>query len=135
MLKQNKLSKVLIKEYRVTPITTLNKIFNYVLVIYLLLLLIDQFEPIKFINLTSLLIILIILGIIVILFSQEKIKLEKPKKSDYYLIYFLGILGAILIYLKIKEIGWLSYLTSLIGGALIAIISKLFLEEENGKDN
>jgi len=135
MLKQNKLSKVLIKEYRVTPITTLNKIFNYVLVIYLLLLLIDQFEPIKFINLTSLLIILIILGIIVILFSQEKIKLEKPKKSDYYLIYFLGILGAILIYLKIKEMGWISYLISIIGGALIIIISKLFLEEENGKDN
>ena len=114
----------------------ISSVFQYLLIIYLIILLIDQYFPIKFLNLNYLLVTVIVLGVITIsFFKPEKEKKHKITRKDKYLIYFLGILGAILIYLKTKEIGWISYLISIIGGALIIIISKLFLEEENGKDN
>jgi len=40
-----------------------------------------------------------------------------------------GVIGAIIIWYAIQGIGWLSYLISILGGALILLLSILALEE------
>ena len=46
---------------------------------------------------------------------------EKFKVKRKHILYMtlLGIAGAIIIYIKIKQLGWLSYLISIIAGILI----------------
>ena len=107
--------------------------FQYILISYLILLLIREFNKnfLKQLNLNYLLIIVIVLGVITVLtYNPKKKKQEKPKKTDYYLIYLLGIAGTILIYFKIKSLGYLSYIISIIAGILIILLSKLVMEED-----
>ena len=78
-------------------------------------------------------IIVIAFGIITVLTYKPVKKEEIVTKNDYYLIFFLGVLGAILIYMKIKDLGYLAYLISIIAGILIVLLSKLVIEE-NGEE-
>ena len=48
-------------------------------------------------------------------------------------IVALGIVGTVLIFIKTKELGWLSYLISIIAGILIILLSYLILEEDENK--
>ena len=114
------------------------KSFEVLLVFYLLLLLINEFKPlwIASINLNYVLIAVIILGITSVLFSNPKKKQQKPTKKDYVFIIALGIVGTALIFIKTRELGWLSYIISIIAGILIILLSILVLEEdENGKED
>jgi len=54
-------------------------------------------------------------------------------KKDYFFIAVLEISGMLIIWYKIKEIGNLAYLISIIAGVLIIFIS-LLLNEEDEKD-
>lgn len=110
----------------------LNSTFQYLLIIYLILLLIDQFNPIRFLNLNYLLVASLIFGILSAIFpyKEESTFTRQNKKQDYFLILGLGILGAILIFIKTKELGWLSYMISTIAGILIILLSYLVLQEE-----
>ena len=125
------------ERYKKALINLNRLIFQYLLMLYLLLLLIREFSP-KFLyilNLNYVLIAVILLGVITVLtYKPKEKKLQKPTKFDYYLIYFLGVIGAVLIFIKIKELGWLSYLIAAIAGILIILLSKLVLEEENEKE-
>ena len=77
------------------------------------------------------LIITIILGVITILTYKPK-QAEKKKLTslDNYFIYFLGIAGAVLVYFKINNLGWISYLISALSGILIIVLNKLIVEED-----
>ena len=107
-----------------------NQTFQSTLVIYLILLLAKEFYPIKFINFNYLLVIVLILGVFSIFFPIEKKEVKDPELKDYIMICFLGIIGAILIYIKTKQLGWLSYLISIIAGILIILLSHLVLDED-----
>ena len=41
----------------------------------------------------------------------------------------MGILGTIIIFLKLKEMGWIAYLISILSGLLIIFLSILILKE------
>ena len=111
--------------------TSFNHVFQILLIGYLLLLLVNEFKKITFINLNYLMIAVIIFGIATILFPIEiKKQQTKTTKKDIAFIIILGIIGSILIYLKTKELGWISYLISIIAGILIILLSKLVLEDE-----
>jgi len=124
----------LFKQKLIKASINLNRLtFQYILIAYLILLLIREFSKnfLKQLNLNYLLIIVIVLGVITVLtYNPKKKKQEKPKKTDYYLIYLLGIAGTILIYFKIKSLGYLSYIISIIAGILIILLSKLVMEED-----
>ena len=109
-----------------------NQVFQFLLISYLLLLLINEFKKITFINLNYLMIAVIIFGILTILFPV-KIKQDKTKIKRKHILFIilLGIIGAIIIYLKIKELGWLSYLISGIAGILIILLSYMVLKDED----
>ena len=62
---------------------------------------------------------------------QPKVEKQKVRKIDYYFIYLLGFGGMILVFFKIKNIGWIAYLISIISGILIILLSRLIMKEED----
>ncbi len=116
----------------------LNQIFQYVLVIFLLVLLIKEFYPIDMtINVNYLLIITLFFGIISIVVSKDdkiqKIK-EEISKRDIALIVGAGMIGTILVYVKTISLGWLGVFISIIAGLLIIILSYLVLSDDEEED-
>lgn len=108
-------------------------IFPVSLITYLLFFLVNDLLPglvSWHFNLNVLLAICAVSGVFSI-FTKEEIK-EKLviTKKDYAFIIVLAILGGVLIWWKTKELGWLSYIISIISGVLIVIISVLLLKEE-----
>jgi amino acid permease len=114
--------------------------FGVLLVIYLLLLLVDTIWEKSVSSLLDMNIILIIVIIfaVIVTFTQPEIK-EEPEHRKYgkkFTIFSvcIGIVGAIIIWYKTNEIGWLSYLVSITGGGMITLLS-LIVMEGNGLKN
>lgn len=116
--------------------TLVNHLFQMLLVTYLVLLLAEQIWTgivSVYLNLNYLLVIVIIAGVLDV-FSEHPIKKEeKIKKRDYFFIFALGILGFTIIKYKTIELGWLSWIISIIAGVLIILLSLLVLEEDDEK--
>jgi len=111
--------------------------FQYALITYLILLLIDTVweKSVSYrINLNNLLIAIIISGIITVLSQgkseREEKKVEKITKKDYVLISILGAMGALIVYYKTVSMGMISIPISIISGLLISSLSILVLKEE-----
>ena len=110
----------------------INHLFQTILITYLILLLIEQIWTgfvSTYLNLNYLLILTIIVGILDVFSEHKKIE-QKTTKKDYYLIYTLGILGAIIIKYKTADLNYLSWIISIIAGILIILLSYLILEED-----
>lgn len=106
-------------------------IFQFLLVAFLLILLLKEFIEVS-LNINYLLISVIFFGILNVFFPAENTpKSTEINKKDYYLIVLLGIIGTILIFIKTKQLGLISYLISLIAGILIITLSFLVLGEED----
>ena len=137
---KNQLNKVAKhKNYR-DLIRILRDSWGVLLVIYLLLLLVDTIweKSISgYMNMNVLMIVVITFAIIVS-WTQPEIK-EKPEYGKYLKKYTIlsvciGIVGAIIIWYKTNEVGWLSYLVSITGGSMITLIS-LMVMRGNGLKN
>ncbi len=110
----------------------ISHLFQTLLITYLILLLLEQIYigfVSTYLNLNYLLILTIAAGILDVFTKKKKTKQTKSK-SDYYLIYALGILGTIIIKFKTVELGYLSWIISIIAGILIILLSHLILEED-----
>ena len=106
-------------------------IFQFLLVAFLLVLLLKEFIEVS-LNINYLLISVIFFGILNVFFPAEII--QRPTemtKKDYYLITLLGIIGTVLIFIKTRQLGLISYLISLIAGVLIVTLSFLVLGGED----
>lgn len=109
-----------------------NHLFQTLLITYLLLLLTEQIWTgfvSTYLNLNYLLILTILAGVLDI-FSEKKITNSKPKKLDYIFIYFLGVLGFIIIKFKTADLSYLSWIISIIAGILIILLSILTIQDE-----
>ena len=111
----------------------INTLFQSFLVAYLVLLLIEQIwsgSVSFYLNLNYLLVVVIITGILDVFSTHPEQKSEKVSKKDYIFVYILGILGFIIIKFKTGDLGWLSWVISIIAGVLIILLSILVLEED-----
>lgn len=111
-------------------------LFQALLVAYLILLLIEQIfsgSVSFYFNLNYLLIVVIVAGILDVFSYHKTKKEEKPTKKDYFFIALLGIAGFIIIKFKTAQLGWLSWLISVIAGILIILLSLLVLKENEDK--
>jgi len=125
-------------------VASIQQLFITLLVTYLILLLIETIFPgsvSRYLNLNYWLIAVIITGVITVLSRQES---EKPEEKsintgNIITLVCIGLIGAALIWYKTREIGWLSYLISLVGGILIVLLSILIWqkdgEEESEEEN
>ena len=121
-------------------VASIPQLFVTLLVTYLILLLIESVFPLSvssYLNLNYLLIAVIVAGIIAILTRQESEKPEeKPLNTGNIItLVFIGLIGAALIWYKTREIGWLSYLISLVGGTLIVLLSILIWQKDGEKES
>ena len=119
----------------------LKYIFSYVfqalLFLFLITLLLQQFYPEQvksYVNINWFMIIVIIIGAISILFPPQPTILKKEKPTnwkDFLFIAILGILGGVIIFLKIQNLGWIGYVISILGGLIIIFLSWLVLTEKD----
>ncbi|MBN2880932.1 DUF1616 domain-containing protein [Candidatus Woesearchaeota archaeon] len=113
----------------------INKIgFNYLLVLYLVLLLLQEFGIFKLLNTNYLLVAVCLTGVIAALATEKKVKEVKPALKDYLLIWVLGIVGCVLVFVKTNSLGWLSYVISLISGALIVLVGYLIYDSDSEEE-
>jgi len=120
-----------------TAVEIINTAFQSLLVLYLVLLLAEQIWPNSvsgYLNLNYLLIIVIIAGVLSVFTKQMSRKKEPVTKKDYIYITLLSIAGFIIIFIKTRELGWLSYIISIIAGILIFLLSYLVLTEDEKGD-
>lgn len=109
--------------------------FQTLLIVYLALLLINEFSRLKLINMTTFLIIVIVLGVISILLPEEERK-KKPKPKtvyDYALAYVIGIIAGVLVFLKTREMGWLSYVIAVITFLLVILLADIIYSDEKAE--
>ena len=114
--------------------SVVNHAFQILLVTYLLLLLIEQIWTgvvSVYLNLNYLLIIVIVAGIADVFSEHIPIANKKASWKDYIFVAALGVVGFGIIKYKTLELGWLSWVISVIAGILIILLSVLILEEDD----
>lgn len=112
---------------------TVHVLFQTLLVVYLLLLLGNQFKAFVYPPyLNVLLVVVLVLGVVSVLTRKEEHHVERqPTKWDFILIWVLGVGGAVLVFLKTGSLGWLQYVLTLLSGALIVLLGYLVYEPEH----
>jgi len=106
-------------------------VFPMLLVVYLALLLVEAVfkgSASSYLNLNYLLIAIIVVGIIAMVTAPheaQKVKGGYLTRRGIFIIISVGILAAVIIWYKTKEIGWLSYVISAVSGTLIVLLSML----------
>ena len=113
----------------------LNISFQIILFLFLITLLLQQFYAFEVnsrINVNWFMFAVIIIGALSILFppKEQKRKEEQVTWKDKVLIIFLGILGGVIIFLKLNNLGWIGYVISVLGGLIIILLSWLVLTEK-----
>ncbi len=110
--------------------------FASLLMLYLIFMLIDTIwdgKLSKSINLNYFLIFVIATGILSFIrkdYAKKETIIEPLTKSDYLFIGALSVIGSLIVWYKLQNIGTLSYLVSILTGVLIFLLSVLILEEE-----
>jgi succinate dehydrogenase/fumarate reductase cytochrome b subunit len=123
--------------FKKTATEIINFLFQSLLVAYLILFLLEQLWPgaVSFyLNLNYLLAMVIVVGVLDVFSEHKKIKESPANWRDYGLIYGLGTIGFIIIKIKTGELGWLSWLISIIAGIFIILLSVLVLEDKGNQD-
>jgi hypothetical protein len=106
-------------------------LFPVLLITFLLLTLIETvFEGSvsSYLNIDGLLIVVIIVGIIGLIGAPAEAGNRQGKRltaRDLFIMVSAGIGGAVIIWYKTQEIGWLSYFISVVGGGLIGLLPML----------
>ncbi len=118
-----------------------SELFNSLLITFLLLLLIENIwenSVSEHINLNYLMLIVLIFGIISIYSSSAAGNMNtggRATRKEYFIIVCIGIAGMMIIWSKIKYMGFISYPISIISGILIVLLSILMLEENDIRDS
>ncbi len=132
----NRKQKIIIEHVKHIFHTT----FQILLFLFLITLLLREFYQTtidSLININWFMFAVIIVGAISIIFPP-KIKKQKEKPitwKDKVFIIILGILGAGIIYLKLKDLGWIGYAIAILGGLIIILLSWMVLTEKDEPEN
>ena len=105
----------------------LDTAFQTALIAFLVYLIVNEFFEIRFVNVKYFLIVVIVLGVLSILFPYEE---KEKKKINNIWVYFIGIIGAVLIFLKTKDLGWLRFIAAFIAFVLIMLLNNIINEKE-----
>jgi len=116
------------------------QLFVTLLVTYLLLLLVETIwekSVSAYLNLNYWLIVLIVVGVVAVLTGPERREEEGRRlgRRDIAIVICAGLTGAAIVWDKTKEIGWLSYVISVISSGLIVLLFMLvWREKDEGED-
>lgn len=112
-------------------------IFTIITVIYLLLLIINQFwNKIfeEYININAIFILLLMSGVFFlfpIIKEEEKFnEKRKLEREDIFLFFIMGLICSILVWVKIKDFGTISYIISGIAGLITLVLPILLFYDQ-----
>ena len=107
-------------------------IFPIIIIIYLLLLIINQFwDEIfqEYLNINAIFILLLMSGVFFlfpIIKEEEKFnEKRKLEREDIFLFFIMGLICSVLVWVKIKDFGIISYIISGIAGLITLFLSIL----------
>jgi len=107
-------------------------IFTIITFIYLLLLIVNQFwDKIfkEYLNINAIFILLLISGalfVFPIIKEEEKFnEKRKLEREDIFLFFIMGLICSVLVWIKIKDFGIISYIISGIAGLITLFLSIL----------
>lgn len=148
-----------LSQFFIKFIKKIDTIFSWSLVVYLIFLFLSEFQDVELIQklllfekspfhwilgkgMNWLLGWVIITGIISVVRKEPKKSEEQSKEverrfslKDWFFIFGLGILGAGLIFYKIKNLGWVAWPISIISGLLIILLSLIILSDNDEPSN
>ena len=113
--------------------------FEFTLVTFLLLLLLKTVWPKvvpSYLDMNYFAATLIVIGLLTMFLRGERKEVPVSTtgvRIDYAIAFASGLAGGVMIWYAIQAIGWLSYLISILGGALIVLLSVTLLREESQK--
>jgi peptidoglycan/LPS O-acetylase OafA/YrhL len=111
-----------------------NMTFQVLLIAFLLVLLVNEFYKLKFINMNLLLIIVVVFGVLSILLpSDERKKLKRKSLYGDILVYIIGIIGGVVVFLKTQEMGWLSYVIAVVTFLLVVLLGSIVYDDSSEK--
>lgn len=123
-------------------VALVQELFVTLLITFILLLLVETIwegsVSLHF-NLNYLLIAVIAVGIIAVL--TRPVRMEAKERGrlgrrDIILVVCIGLAGAAIVWYKTQEIGWPSYVISVVSGMLIVLLSLLIWREgDEGEDS
>lgn len=120
------MSKNALKTYKDYLVEINNFIFKVFLITYLVFLTIEYLNYgfiVEFFNINIILNVCLFSGVLAILLSKKN-KAEKTTKTNRnkLFIVIISLISMISIFTRIKEVGWFSYIISLISGITIFLI-------------
>jgi len=105
--------------------------------VYLLLLIINQFwDKIfkEYLNINAIFVLLLISGalfLIPITKEEKKIsQIRKLERKDIFIFLIMGLICSVLVWIKIKDFGIISYIISIIAGLIILVLSILIFYDQ-----
>jgi len=112
-------------------------IFTIITVIYLLLFIINQFwNKIfeEYININAIFILLLMSGVFFlfpIIKEEEKFnEKRKLERADIFLFFIMGLICSVLVWVKIKDFGTISYIISGIAGLITLVLPILIFYDQ-----
>lgn len=113
----------------------LAEIFKVSLLTYFILLIVEEFNEgmiSNYFNLNILLTIIIVSGISsVLLHSDDEVEQKKSRRiKELYMIIGIAIIGGVLIFFKLRDIGTIAYIVSFLFIVLTIIISILIVDDK-----
>jgi hypothetical protein len=117
-------------------VALVQELFIILLTTYLILILLETISEgsvSSYLNLNYLLIAVIATGVIAVITRSEKLKEEGrgcPSRTGIIMTVCVGLAGAAIVWYKTKDIGWLSYLISVVGGGLMVLLSILIWQRD-----
>jgi len=119
----------------------LQTLFLVILTAYFLLVLMEilfEGSVSSYLNLIHLLVAVIVVGIAAVLTASRKGQGSQAKTLTLkylVMIVFAGVGGAVIVWYKIREIGWLAYVVSVVSGALIVFLSIVIWQEDKEEEH
>jgi len=105
--------------------------------VYLLLLIINQFwDKIfkEYLNINAIFVLLLISGalfLIPITKEEKRIsQIRKLERKDIFIFLIMGLICSVLVWIKIKDFGIISYIISIIAGLIILVLSILIFYDQ-----
>lgn len=113
-------------------------VFQAFLIIYLVLLLLETLREgsvTRFLPLNGILLVVLVTGVAAVLTTKEQQEPERPlRRRDYVLVGLIAVGSWLILWYQLRDLGWIQYPVSLLGGLLVGLVSLSVLLPEKPEE-
>lgn len=114
-------------------------VFQAFLIIYLVLLLIETLRSgavTRFLPLNAVLVVVLVTGVAAVLTTKENAEKDErpPRVRDYVFIGLIAVGSWLILWYQLRNLGWIQYPVSILGGLLVGLVSLSVLLPEQEEE-